>query len=205
MIIGFAGKKGSGKSAACQYLEQYGFKTINFADPLKEMAAEISGIPLKAFYDQSTKEAPDKFYVHGSKLLKALYKRGIFKTNKNIYLDDIYEMKSIREFLQWLGTDVVRSHNPDYWVDALAIRLELKQNFCIGDVRFENEANMIKSKGGYIVKIYRPNDAANDQHISEAIDLTADFEIYNTGSLEDLQNQLDSILTIIYSQHNKYL
>ena len=68
--------------------------------------------------------------------------------------DPIYGYTKI---LQWYGTDVARKQDPDTWVKALAARLEVDEPevAIITDVRFPNEAQFIKEKGGYMVNVRR--------------------------------------------------
>jgi hypothetical protein len=60
------------------------------------------------------------------------------------------------KLLQWWGTEYRRRQNPDYWVDKLfesspgGIDIAL-----ITDVRFINEAEHIKNRGGYNVRVQR--------------------------------------------------
>lgn len=79
-----------------------------------------------------------------------------------------------RRGLQLLGTDVVREcFDPDHWVKAWKSTV---QNETIGfdivltdDVRFDNEAEAVKSVGGKIVYIESPGkNLTRDTHISEA-------------------------------------
>jgi len=47
MVIGFTGRKGTGKDTAAQYfVGKYGFTKVAYADVLKEAAAELPLPPL---------------------------------------------------------------------------------------------------------------------------------------------------------------
>ena len=62
------------------------------------------------------------------------------------------------------------------------------KNFVFTDVRFSNEARMIKDYGGHIWRVERPGINPVNDHVSES-ELNAwnfDELIYNAGSLEDL-------------------
>jgi len=58
--------------------------------------------------------------------------------------DPIYGYTAI---LQWFGTEVMRKKNPDYWVHALADKIEFEKPeiAVITDVRFPNEAAWVKT------------------------------------------------------------
>ena len=61
------------------------------------------------------------------------------------------------KMLQYVGTEVERKKDPNCWVKKVSDRID-KENpevSVISDVRFPNEANWIKSKGGILIKILR--------------------------------------------------
>lgn len=76
-----------------------------------------------------------------------------------------------RTFLQWWGTNYRRAQDPDYWVKRMAEVLDKAppEVGLITDVRFPNEADFIKSRGGYLVKCVRTTkpDVAVPAHDSE--------------------------------------
>ena len=67
------------------------------------------------------------------------------------------------------------------------------ENFVISDVRFQNEADFVKKHNGLLIKVNRPGENNNDNHISETgID---DIKIYdiliqNSGSIFDLYEKI---------------
>ena len=65
----------------------------------------------------------------------------------------------------------------------------------INDVRFLHEYDIIKSLGGYIIKVNR-NNALNDEHISEnELDNTNfDCIIQNNSSIQDLYRKIKEII-----------
>jgi hypothetical protein len=68
-------------------------------------------------------------------------------------------------------------------------------NIVISDVRFIHEANEIKNRGGYLIKIIR-NTNLIDTHISETgIDsLPYDKLIDNNGTLDELNDKVNNIM-----------
>ena len=81
-----------------------------------------------------------------------------------------------RQLLQRLGTDVVRECiDENYWVRKWFERfdLQINENRAIGkiilvdDVRFDNEAHMIKALGGKVIEIVTPERPSSDTHSSE--------------------------------------
>lgn len=115
-------------------------------------------------------------------------------------------------FLQKVGTDIVRQVDVDHWVKALYWTIdEQRPTFAlIADVRFKNEAALVKQMGGILVKVTRYNDdgsmfvdpSRSATHPSET-ELDGydgwDFEIRNTG-LAQLNGQAEHIFNIFAEQ-----
>lgn len=103
--------------------------------------------------------------------------------------------------LQFWGTEFRRRlFNWNYWVDKVkdVISQAPERDYIIPDTRFKNEAEFIKSAGGEVWKIIRPdynNFDRNSSHKSEVDldDWVFDVEIVNDGTIEDLYNKVDKI------------
>lgn len=108
-----------------------------------------------------------------------------------------------RSLLQYVGTDVVRAKNPDYWVDFVSDILNLFDGrwdyVIIPDTRFPNEFNRLKERGFNAVhlRVVRPDFASQlteeqQTHLSETAlnDIAPDYCIYNTGDLKELNNRV---------------
>ena len=110
-----------------------------------------------------------------------------------------------RDFLQKLGTDAVRDNlHPDTWVNALMndfrpakMSEHSPSNCIITYVRFLNEADAIKKRGGVIIRVDR--GAPVNSHKSETMldNYKFDYTISNTGSIDELSEVVKSILTLI--------
>jgi hypothetical protein len=60
--------------------------------------------------------------------------------------------------LQFWGTEYRRAQNQNYWVDQWKAAISPKANIVIAtDMRFFNEADTIKSVGGYTIQVNRKN------------------------------------------------
>jgi hypothetical protein len=127
VIISMAFKARVGKDLAADYLVQhYGFKKIAFAQPLKEAAMVIYGLTDEQLYGD-LKEVVDPFWG-----------------------------ETPRQILQTAGTNALRAHHrQDIWVMATKRKLiqEPMMNWCISDCRFKNEAEMVKSLGGKMIRV----------------------------------------------------
>lgn len=111
-----------------------------------------------------------------------------------------------RSLLQYVGTDVVRARNPDYWVDFLLDMFrffEHEWDFCIiSDTRFTNEVTKMKSQfDAYHLRISRPNfkskltkQQQNHPSETELDSLEPDGWLINDGTIKDLQQKVNKIL-----------
>lgn len=112
-----------------------------------------------------------------------------------------------RKFLQFIGTDWARQINPNIWIDLVDQKTNQScNNFCITDLRFENEFNYLKNNGWILIKIERNlskeilldrNGNGIQNHCTEnglKTDLPWDFIINNNSSLEEFYNQINLIL-----------
>jgi len=144
MIIGICGLIGSGKGTVADFLvEQRGFTKISFADKLKDGVASVFGWDremLEGNTDDSRtwREKVDPYWST--------------ETGHPI---------TPRLVLQLFGTDCMRNGFYDgIWVSLVKKQLleNPDSNFVIPDVRFENEANMIRSIGGKLWRVKRGDD-----------------------------------------------
>ena len=93
----------------------------------------------------------------------------------NLDYDKVYENKDFntRKKLQTIGTEEGRNkYGDDIWIKIMYNWIKVLnsrgiQRFIISDVRFQNEADWIKSLGGILIKVDAPNRYMN-RVISEA-------------------------------------
>ena len=99
-----------------------------------------------------------------------------------------------RALLQDLGM-AARKHDPYHWIAYVERWTGHKNHVAYTDVRFQNEADYIRSKGGIIVRIVRPGIIAQN-HESELkqSEIAADIEIVNGGTIEDLHNKIRNLI-----------
>lgn len=144
MIIGICGLIGSGKGTVADFLvEQRGFTKISFADRLKDGVASVFNWDREMLEgntgeSRAWREKVDPYWST--------------ETGKPI---------TPRLVLQLFGTDCMRNGFFDgIWVSLVKKQLleNPDSNFVIPDVRFENEANMIRSIGGKLWRVKRGTD-----------------------------------------------
>ena len=119
-----------------------------------------------------------------------------------------------RQMLQYVGTDVVRKANPNYWVNFIIDMLKFfgdNWDFAIiPDARFPNEIERFKAENYDVthLRVERhgfDNHLTPDQqkHASETSldDSKPDYVIHNDGSLADLdRNVREYIREAIYGE-----
>lgn len=179
-LIGITGKARFGKDSVALYLKNtYYFRTYAFADPLKEAASRMFGIPLDHFYDDEYKDVIDPFWgISPREITQKLGTEG----GRRLFREDIWIKRAEQVWHEYLDqfngvTDMSFYPHHDY------------NGFVITDVRFENEADFIRSNGGMMIHILRDSiENKVREHESEngiAI-LDSDLVIDNNGTLEDL-------------------
>lgn len=176
MIIGLVGKKQVGKDTVAQYLvNYYDFIQHAYAAPLKKACQVLFLLESEQLHVNRLKEQTDPRWG-----------------------------KTPREMMQLVGTDLFRQHvDQDFWVKHMEHWLnehtDKNKNIVISDVRFQNEADLIRKKGGVLWLIER-DTVFHDNHQSETQHIHhIDTTIVNNTSLDDLYTQINIAL---YSTHS---
>lgn len=189
-VIGLCGAAGAGKDTAASLMD--GYRAIAFADALYQEVAQAFGVTVEWLKRREFKEDPqweltgaecndDGFCFH----MEAM---GVFDAGT-------CSPCSPRQILQWWG-DYRRAQDADYFVKIMYRGpLHTRGDFVITDVRFANEAALIRQLGGEIWQIVRPGVAAGGtghKSDTDGSDFAPDRVIVNDGSLEDLRKCLAS-------------
>jgi len=207
-IIGITGRKRAGKDTVADILNDGTFKTVSFADPMRDIMNEICNTQIGYDYETHKEEevlsliedttfaTPTvvKLLSYASFEISEIEEKGILF---NSFLEQFKDRNfSPREFLQKLGTEFAREHiHEDVWVEMLFLKLEEEEgNYIIPDVRFENEAKAIREiEGGIIIEVIRenhPDGPVKDTHKSEeGVELfVGDYSI-RAETLEELEKR----------------
>lgn len=194
-VIGITGAAGSGKTTAANWIVRNHNQAARmaFARPLKKMIYEL-------IRDATPKTWPVKptEYIENPEL----------KETPIPFLGGY----TARRLMQTLGTEWGRNAvHEDFWVVIAAGKLErlLGSSFknsetvpikaVFDDVRFENEATMIRAYGGTVIRVIRPDatkpaDIAG--HASEAMAFEADITLVNDGTQADLEAELADLFPV---------
>ena len=194
-IISFSGKKSSGKSEMCKISEKYGYTPISFADSLKEIVCNCLNISRS----QLEKEKDNKNVYNLEKNIKFISEKTLIDENIVSKLIVEKNFNSIREILQIIGTDLIRTHDPDWHVNRTREILENnpEKYYCCGDTRFKNEKMLIEDLNGQTFYIIRPNNNVVDTHVSEN-ELSSDHFsniIVNNKSKRELEDYIDNYMS----------
>ena len=171
MIIGLTGRKGSGKSTVARALLARDFVEVSFAAPIRYFTANILELSLEE--------------------LEAV------KEQKIDWLDGT----TPRHIMQTLGTEWGRQMiHPEIWIRLLKRTVDAAlarggANVVVSDIRFDNEAKMLREMGATIVRVDRPGTRIDD-HPSEAgvSSRLVDFIVSNAGQLDAIGDLADLII-----------
>jgi hypothetical protein len=165
-IIGLTGYAQSGKDTVASVLvEKYGYSRIAFADKIRD-------------------------FLYGINPMVACSPTGYLQDLVNLVgWDTAKQEPQVRRLLQDLGISARDLIDENIWVNAALNNVGKDERVVITDVRFENEAAMIKLMGGQLWRVKRTGIGPVNDHISESqMDGHKVDQIFvNNGSIEDLQ------------------
>jgi len=189
MLIGISGKKRSGKDTVGGYLvEQKEFKRKAFADDLKTLVSKTYDIPITWFHHDTLKEKALLNYPMSAMACEHLGE------DEGMIVDGIrYHSPRTLCILEGYFKRVV---DPLYWCKKIVEGNGVEGNIVITDVRYQNEADYIKSKGGILLRVNRLNTPLSS-HLSETdLDLYTGFDgiIENNSSIKDLLVNVDAFV-----------
>ena len=196
-----------------------------FAGKLKQIASILTGATLEQLEDQDFKKqllGPEWQKVIRYKSYDELtpqQKERASDNHGNKYLVAEEWTPDYRWLLQTLGTDALRNVvHENVWVNALMadynglkdfkggsqrVYEDTKYNYpnwIITDMRFPNEMDAVKARGGITIRVNRTNRWNKPQDIEHTSETALDnhnfdFVIDNNGSISDLIDKVRDILT----------
>ncbi len=194
MLVAFSGFKTAGKDAAASVLiNEYGFKKIALADPVRDLAYAIDPIvevETDSYIDYGCCDDCGTSTVIETKEIRLRYLIDEYGWDycKNAYPE-------VRRLMQAVGTEGGRAlFGENFWVDQLAAKYDFTNDdkrYVLTDARFLNEGRFVQNNGGTLIWIDRPG-LGSDGHASESGELReiADYIITNDGPLADLQEDV---------------
>lgn len=179
LLIGLTGPMGCGKTTVATHLiREHGFTEYSFASPLKDMLCAMLGITEIRLEELKRSELPILPERNGE------------------------PFPSMRRALQTIGTEWGRQQiHSELWLALAEQRIAAMSNWLsmdrivISDVRFENEADFIRQKGGIVIHI-QPENRTHHTHASESgVRIEAsDYVLANKGTLHELYTTTDTAI-----------
>lgn len=185
-LIGITGFKRCGKDTTGLYLiNNYNYVKYSFAGALKSACSEIFMFDYEQTEGSKKEDFDERWNINPRKVFQR-FGTEIFRDSLEQFFPEMKHLKNnfwIYRFKIWYQEQIRK--NPD-------VRI------VVTDVRFKNEADIIKELGGIIIKVSRKNIMNNDEHASEIniLNINADYDIKNDSSIEDYYKNLKSILNL---------
>ena len=171
-IVGFGCRAQVGKDTATNAT---GFTRMAFADNVRALASRID--PYVNDFGLRLSDAVERLGWEGAKL----------------------EIDEVRRLLQEIGGGSREMIDTSIWVHPTMTRAtELMldgYSVAISDVRYPNEADAIRSAGGIVIRIDRPDVPRLDHPTENALDdYDFDHVIDNSGTVEELRAAVRAIV-----------
>ena len=193
MLIGLIGAPGAGKDTVASVLREAGFDCTAFASALREEVAEAWAIDDSMLTRRHTKELPLERLAAG-RSNNAQWLAYVARQDWSLT-----QARSAHWVMQAWG-EWRRLSNPEHWTASVAHWIRANRellgvvNLVVTDVRHANEAELVRSAGGYLVRVHRPaHDVLTPEtanHISEQhTALRVDDDIQNDGSIQQLAEE----------------
>ena len=174
-IVGMMGYAQSGKdTVAARLVAEHGFRRYAFADALKRVALGID--PIVSVLDDFTRvHLSDVVDQYGWEAAK--------------------RAPEVRRVLQHTGMVIRDTLGADTWVKEVTRKFYAEDMpIVVTDVRFPNEVDAIRRKGGILVRVVRPGTGPVNAHASETAvdDVRPDWTFTNDSTIEALHASVDA-------------
>jgi hypothetical protein len=129
-------------------------KKYSFADTLKEIAITMFDLKYEQVYGTDAHKQQQVSHLRWENMPGVTDKKGVM---------------TVREFLQFFGTDVMRKMYDPVWINRTMRDIQAEEPLIaiIDDCRFENEIRAVQEAGGKVIGLTRqPYD---DSHSSERV------------------------------------
>ena len=184
-LAALCGAAGAGMDTAADMLPA---RKLAFADTLYAEVAAAWGVEQHVRRCRETKETP----IDAMRLICCRDEDEDFLDYmaSSRCITNLTEFRSPRQILQWWG-DYRRAQDRKYFVDATTLAIvDCLDDVVITDVRFPNEAALVRQLGGQLWQIRRPGyEAGGTGHASDTdgSEFRPDVVLENFGSLDDLR------------------
>lgn len=183
-IVGLMGRRGCGKDTVAKTLVKEGWQRLAYGDLIYEEVSASFGVAIEFLQDRQRKELPqpEMALIHCKDLIfvqLALKLSGVGRRVRRDFRAGRLARKvkkalkkalSPRKVLQWWGTEYKRRLvADDYWLRAVRTQIQdsPNTNFVVTDVRYPEEAELLRDLGGVLARVVRPSQAV--EAIDEAL------------------------------------
>lgn len=185
-VIAFAGRLQSGKTELAKICEEFGYKRLSVATPLKRFIAELLSCTIE---DVNRLKTVNKAYIFDDEDQE--YIAYVTQIPIDIIKEKVANktFANTREIMQFIGTELIRAYNSNWHVNELRKLMKDDNKYVIDDIRFPNELALVEEMGGTCWFVVRPVIGNVINHESETSLKWQDFDniIINDSSLEYLQ------------------
>lgn len=234
MIFGISGKIGSGKDLVGSMISFIGeakdptydkffnmciyndvkfnrWTNKKFADALKDNVCNILGCTREQLEDKEFKEKPlGKEWWYYDIKSGGLLPYGFYKGTDKVIADARFLIKPTpRLILQRLGTEGGREViHPNLWINAAMAGYDSEKHlWYFTDVRFPNELQAVKDRGGITIRLQRGGGNTGNHPSETGLDNSLDkfdYVVDNDGTIEELYNKVYKIMqenNLLYENH----
>lgn len=195
ILLAMYGKARSGKDTAADYLAaELGLYKYAFAEPLKTMLKSVFGDHFHEGDRSGICPETGKSYREMMQTLGTEWGR-------NLMTEDVW-INLVQKKWDWVK-DGCPHETPLGRISNLHLgKDQVTQGMILSDLRFDSEAEWVRSQGGYVIEIKRdhydlsaPGIAGHQSEAGIREDLI-DLLCLNYGSLEDLHLLLDALVGV---------
>lgn len=201
MIVAFSGWKKSGKDTASDLLvNDFRFKKVSFATPLKDMVCNLYNIPRNYLDDQSLKEFPLSQYPANpqdkySDMIIDFLQKEFKKDEKGV-------LCWTPRALAILEGSTKRSVSSSFWVQQALSQIEIDTLAVIADMRYKSEARQVREYANrigvksLIIRVNRFDTSPSVDPSERDMDDYNDFDsiVENKGTLEEFQEKIANLI-----------
>lgn len=201
-IIGFAGRKRSGKSMLAMGIKENNpnVEVMAIANNLKNLCAELLNVTLKRLNEMKDDGTTFNKKADGHWV-------SIINQHTEISSEVLCPLligkvfTDVRSLLQFVGTDIIRKYKPEWHINKTIEKIKSiteDKIVVIDDVRFPNEKCKIEELGGEVYFVIRPNCFDLSNHVSETslgyFCFSEDKVIINDLSKDKMINYMQEVL-----------
>lgn len=190
-IISFSGRKESGKTELANICVEHGYEKRSFATALKKLVCALVGFhsidELNSYKNKPIGKCVDGVMINILEQETGFEREYLIDKCKAITTDS-----TGRDWLQVIGTDIIREKDPDWHVRKTFATMEDGKKYVIDDTRFPNELKALKEMGAECWFIIRNKTDNISNHPSENSLSYFDFDykiIVNNTTLDEFRRR----------------